>query len=129
MSKIPADLRYSKDHEWVRVEGDTAIVGITDYAQDSLGEVVYVELPPVGDEFEANEEIANIESVKAASAIINPITGTVDSVNEELESSPELINDDSYENHLYTLKDFDPEDVENMLDAAGYEAFLETLAE
>ena len=71
MSKIPADLRYSKDHEWVRVEGDTAIVGITDYAQDSLGEVVYVELPPVGDAFEANEEIANIESVKAASAIIN----------------------------------------------------------
>ena len=128
MSKIPADLRYSKDHEWVRVEGDTAIVGITDYAQDSLGEVVYVELPPVGDAFEANEEIANIESVKAASAIINPIAGTVDSVNEELDGSPELINEDSYENHLYTLKDFDPQEVDNLLDAAAYEAFLESLA-
>lgn len=127
MSKIPADLRYSKDHEWVRVEGDIAIVGITDYAQDSLGEVVYVELPPVGDTFEANEEIANIESVKAASAIINPITGTVDSVNEELDGSPELINEDSYENYLYTLKDFDPNKVDSLLDAAAYEAFLESL--
>ncbi len=127
MSKIPADLRYSKDHEWVRVEGDIAIVGITDYAQDSLGEVVYVELPPVGDTFEANEEIANIESVKAASAIINPITGTVDSVNEELDGSPELINEDSYENYHYTLKDFDPNKVDSLLDAAAYEAFLESL--
>ena len=96
MSKIPAELRYSKDHEWVRVEGDVVYVGITDYAQDSLGEVVYVELPPTGEQYAANEEIANIESVKAASAIYNPVAGTVDSVNDELDGSPELINEDPY---------------------------------
>ncbi len=127
MSKIPADLRYSKDHEWVRVEGDIAYVGITDYAQDTLGEVVYVEFPPVGDEFDANDEIANIESVKAASAIYNPIAGTVDSINDDLESSPELINEDSYANHLYTLKDFDVKALEELLDADAYAEFLKTL--
>lgn len=127
MSKIPSELRYSKDHEWVRIEGDLAYVGITDYAQDSLGEVVYVELPPVGDQFEADDEIANIESVKAASAIYNPVVGTVDSVNEELEASPELINEDSYAHHLYILKDFDVSAVDGLLDAAAYAEFLKTL--
>lgn len=127
MSRIPADLRYSKDHEWVRVEGDVAYVGITDYAQDTLGEVVYVELPAVGDSFEADEEIANIESVKAASAIYNPIAGTVAAVNKDLESSPELVNEDSYANYLYTLKDFDASVLEDLLDAKGYEAFIATL--
>lgn len=127
MSKIPSELRYSKDHEWVRVEGDLAYVGITDYAQDSLGEVVYVELPPVGDQFEADDEIANIESVKAASAIYNPVVGTVDSVNDELEASPELINEDSYAHHLYILKDFDVSAVDGLLDADAYAEFLKTL--
>lgn len=127
MSRIPADLRYSKDHEWVRVEGDVAYVGITDYAQDTLGEVVYVELPAVGDSFEEDEEIANIESVKAASAIYNPIAGTVAAVNKDLESSPELVNEDSYANYLYTLKDFDASVLEDLLDAKGYEAFIATL--
>jgi glycine cleavage system H protein len=127
MSRIPADLRYSKDHEWVRIEGDVAYVGITDYAQDTLGEVVYVELPAVGDSFEADEEIANIESVKAASAIYNPIAGTVAAVNKDLESSPELVNEDSYANYLYTLKDFDASVLEDLLDAKGYEAFIATL--
>lgn len=127
MSKIPSELRYSKDHEWVRIEGDLAYVGITDYAQDSLGEVVYVELPPVGDQFEADDEIANIESVKAASAIYNPVVGTVDSVNEELEASPELINEDSYAHHLYILKDFDSSAVDGLLDAAAYADYLKTL--
>ncbi|HCG64562.1 MAG: glycine cleavage system protein GcvH [Sphaerochaeta sp.] len=127
MSRIPSDLRYSKDHEWVRIEGNVAYVGITDYAQDTLGEVVYVELPSVGDSFEANEEIANIESVKAASAIYNPIAGTVAAVNKDLESSPESVNEDSYANYLYTLKDFEASALEDLLDAKGYEAFIATL--
>ena len=127
MSKIPSELQYSKDHEWVRIEGDLAYVGITDYAQDTLGEVVYVELPSVGEQFEANDEIANIESVKAASAIYNPIAGTVASVNEELDASPELINEDSYEHYLYTLKDFDASDLDSLLDYDAYGEFLKTL--
>ena len=127
MSKIPAELQYSKDHEWVRIDGDVLYVGITDYAQDSLGEVVYVELPPVGERFAADEEIANVESVKAASAIYNPVAGIVDTVNEELDGSPELINEDCYGNHLYTLKDFDAAHVGTLLDAAGYAEFLKTL--
>lgn len=129
MSKIVEELRYSKEHEWVRVEGEIVYVGISDYAQESLGEVVYVELPPVGERYEANEEIANVESVKAASAIYNPIAGTVASVNEELDGSPELINEDSYENYLYSLKDADLSQIENLLDAKAYAEFLETLDE
>ncbi|WP_422478381.1 glycine cleavage system protein GcvH [Pleomorphochaeta sp. DL1XJH-081] len=127
MSKIPSELRYSKDHEWVRIEGDLAYVGITDYAQDTLGEVVYVELPSVGEQFAANDEIANIESVKAASAIYNPIAGTVASLNEELDASPELINEDSYEHYLYTLKDFNASDLDDLLDSDAYGEFLKTL--
>jgi len=125
MSKIPAELRYSKDHEWVRVEGDRAIVGITDYAQDSLGEIVYVELPAVGETFAADEEIANIESVKAASAIYNPLAGAVAAVNEELDGSPELVNQDCYANHLYELADFDTSAFDELLDASAYQAWLD----
>src|SRR5690554_6856102 len=98
MGKIPTDLRYSKEHQWAKVDGDVVYVGITDYAQDSLGEVVYVELPPVGEFYEANEEISTVESVKAASSIYNPIAGTVATVNEELDDSPELMNEDCYAN-------------------------------
>ncbi|MCK9286187.1 MAG: glycine cleavage system protein GcvH [Sphaerochaetaceae bacterium] len=127
MSKIPTDLRYSKDHEWVRIVQDAALVGITDYAQDSLGEIVFVELPPVDEAYAADEEIANIESVKAASAIYNPIAGTVSAVNDELDGSPELINEDCYKHYLYQLKDFNKADVEALLDAKGYEEFLRTL--
>lgn len=128
MGSIPKDLRYSKDHEWVRVVGDKVVVGITDYAQNSLGEIVYVELPTVGDTFQADEEIANVESVKAASAIFNPVSGTVSEVNEKLEGAPELINEDCYANHLYTLSDFDTQDLTGLLDADGYAEYLKTLA-
>lgn len=128
MGSIPKDLRYSKDHEWVRVVGDRVVVGITDYAQDSLGEIVYVELPTVGDTFQADEEIANVESVKAASAIFNPVSGTVSEVNEKLDGAPELINEDCYANHLYTLSDFDTQDLDGLLDADGYAEYLKTLA-
>lgn len=127
MSKIPADLHYTKEHEWVRLEGELAVVGITDYAQDSLGEVVFVELPAVGDSYEANDEIANVESVKAASAIYNPITGVVAEINEDLDDQPELINEDSYQNYLYKLSDFDLNELEELLDAQDYATFLESL--
>lgn len=127
MSNIPADLRYSKDHEWVRLDGDLAYVGITDYAQDSLGEIVYVELPPVGESYETDEEIANVESVKTASAIYCPMAGTVAGVNEDLDGSPDLINEDSYTHYLFILEDFDEAEYENLLDASGYADFLKTL--
>ncbi len=127
MSSVPEELRYSKEHEWVRIEEDLAYVGITDYAQESLGEIVYVELPEIGDELEENQEIANIESVKAASEIYNPIHGTVDSVNEELTDAPELINEDSYAHHLYVLKDFEMSQFEQLLDASSYNEYLESL--
>lgn len=127
MSKIPADLRYSKDHEWIKIDGDNAYVGITDHAQSALGEIVYVELPPVGEHYDANEEIANIESVKAASAIYNPAAGTVAEVNEELDGSPELVNTDCYANHLYVLSEVSKADVDALLDAGAYEEYLKTL--
>ncbi|MDC7246088.1 MAG: glycine cleavage system protein GcvH [Sphaerochaetaceae bacterium] len=127
MSGIPGQLKYSKEHEWVRLDGNLAYVGITDYAQESLGEVVFVEFPEVGEQLEADQEIANIESVKAASAIYNPIRGTVDSVNEELTDAPELINEDCYAHHLYILKDFDMSQFEQLLDASSYIEYLETL--
>ena len=127
MSRIPVDLRYSKDHEWVRVADDVLTVGITDYAQAELGEIVYVELPPIGESFARQEEIANIESVKAASAIYNPVAGTVSAVNEALDGSPDLLNGDCYANYLYQLEDFDPTGLEDLLDAKGYGEFLNTL--
>jgi len=129
MSSIPAELRYSKDHEWVRIDGDLATVGITDYAQNSLGEIVYVELPPVGESFGADEEIANIESVKAASAIYNPVAGTVAAVNDALDGSPELVNEDCYSNHLYQLSDFDQAAVDALMDAAAYEVWVNQIKE
>ncbi|MFA5468677.1 MAG: glycine cleavage system protein GcvH [Sphaerochaetaceae bacterium] len=127
MSNIPNNLKYSKEHEWVRLEGDLAYVGITDYAQDTLGEIVYVELPPVGESYASGEEVANVESVKAASAIYNPISGTVAEVNEELDGSPDLINEDSYANYLYILNDFNADELENLLDAEGYAEYIATL--
>jgi len=125
MSKIIDGLLYTKDHEWLKVEGTEATVGITDYAQTSLGEIVYVELPVVDDEFSAKEEIANVESVKAASAIYSPVSGTVSEVNEELSDNPELINKDSYSNFIFKLKDIKME--EDLLDAEAYREFLKTL--
>jgi glycine cleavage system H protein len=127
MSTVLQGLRYSKDHEWVRIEGDKAYVGITDYAQDSLGEIVYVELPPLQERYGKDEEIANVESVKAASAIINPIAGEVVAVNEELDGSPELVNQDCYANHLYVLGSFEQADLDKLMDDRQYGTYLETL--
>ena len=123
MSKILADRMYSKDHEWVKLEDGFAVVGITDHAQEALGEIVYVELPELGDTFEAGEEVSNIESVKAASPILSPASGEICEVNEELEGSPELVNEDPYSAYIYKMKDAVL--ASDLLDAAAYEKFLE----
>ena len=125
MSRVLEGLKYSKDHEWVRISGDEATVGITDHAQDALGEIVFIELPEEGVVFSAGAEVADIESVKAASEIITPVGGRVSEVNGALEASPELLNEDCYENFIYRMKDIEvPAD---LLDAKGYEEYLKTL--
>ena len=120
----PADLKYSKSHEWVRVEGDEATVGITAFAQDSLGDITYVEAPAVDDEVSAESECGSIESVKAASDIVSPVSGTVVAVNEGLESAPEVINSDPY-GEGWIFKVTVSELSADLMDAAAYEAFCE----
>ncbi len=127
MSTILENLRYSQDHEWVRIDGEKAFVGITDHAQAELGEIVYVELPPVGERYEQGEEISTVESVKAASPIINPVEGVVSEVNEELDGSPELINEDCWANHLYVLSPFEQSQYDGLLSSEEYAAFLASL--
>ncbi len=127
MSTILENLRYSQDHEWVRIEAQKAYVGITDHAQSELGEIVYVELPPVGERYEQGEEISTVESVKAASAIINRIEGVVSEVNEELDGSPELINEDCWANHLYVLSPFEQSQYDGLLSSDEYAAYLSSL--
>ena len=124
MANVPEDLHYSKDHEWVRVEGNLAVVGITDYAQNSLGDVVYVELPKVGEEFAANESFGSVESVKAVSEMFSPVSGTVSEVNETLNDEPEKVNGDSYgEGWMIKVRMSSPLEVDSLLTAAEYEAF------
>src|SRR4029453_6939141 len=96
MANVPEDLHYSKDHEWVRVEGDQAVIGITDYAQNSLGDVVYVELPKSGEEFATNESFGSVESVKAVSEVFTPVSGAVVKINDSLADEPEQVNSDPY---------------------------------
>ena len=124
MSNVPEDLHYSKDHEWVRVEGDVAVIGITDYAQNSLGDVVYVELPKSGDTFAANESFGSVESVKAVSEVFCPISGSVAQVNESLNDEPEKVNSDPYgDGWMIRLKMESPGEVDSLLTAAEYEDF------
>jgi glycine cleavage system H protein len=124
MANIPDDLHYSKDHEWVRVEGNTAVVGVTDYAQDSLGDVVYVELPKVGDEFAANESFGSIESVKAVSEVFCPVSGEITGINEALADAPEKVNQDPYgEGWMIRVQLSKPGEVDSLLTAAEYEDF------
>ena len=117
----PKELSYAKTHEWVRKDGDTYIIGITDYAQHALGDVVFVNLPQEGDEVTAAESFGGVESVKAVSDIMSPVTGTICAVNEELADSPELLNSDPY--GAWIIKVQDVSDTEELLDAASYEAF------
>ena len=130
MANVPEDLHYSKDHEWVRVDGDQAIIGITDYAQNSLGDVVYVELPKAGEEFAANEPFGSVESVKAVSEVFTPIAGTVVTINEALADDPENVNSDPYgQGWMVRLKMSNPGEVDSLLTAAEYEDFTKAETE
>jgi glycine cleavage system H protein len=124
MANIPDDLHYSKDHEWVRVEGNTAVIGITDYAQDSLGDVVYVELPKPGEEFAANESFGSVESVKAVSEVFSPVSGAISGINEALADEPEKVNQDPYgQGWMIRVEMSKPGEVDSLLTAAEYEDF------
>lgn len=127
MSNIPSELRYATTHEWVRPEGDgTFTVGISDHAQELLGDMVFVELPDVGDKVNAGDDVAVAESVKAASDVYTPLTGEVVAVNEDLEDSPELVNSDAYgDGWMFRIKADDPSEVEGLLDAEGYESSID----
>ena len=117
----PADRRYTVEHEWIKLDGDTAVVGITNFAQDQLGDVVYVELPKVGDRIESMQPFGVIESVKTASDLFAPVSGTVTEVNSELESQPQLVNDSVYETGwLIKVKPDDPADVDKLLTSEQY---------
>ena len=118
---FPAELKYSKDHEWVKFEGDTAIIGISDFAQDALGDVVFVNLPAEGDAATAGEAFGDVESVKAVSDLVSPVSGTIVAVNEELADAPETLNSDPY--GAWIIKVEGVTDQEELLDAAAYEAF------
>ena len=122
---IKNDLRYAESHEWVSLEGDIATVGITDYAQHALGDIVYVDMPEVGDEVTAGEEFGAVESVKAASDLYSPVSGEVVEINEALEDEPGLINQDAFSNWIMKVKVSDPSEVEALLDAEAYAKICE----
>ena len=124
MANVPEDLHYSKDHEWIKVEGDVGTIGITDYAQNSLGDVVYVELPKVGDKFEAHESFGSVESVKAVSEIFTPVGGEIIAVNEALQDEAEKVNTDPYgDAWMIRIRMTNPGEVDSLLNAAEYEDF------
>ena len=123
--EIPKDLRYARTHEWVRVEGEVAYIGITDYAQEELGDIVYVEMPSPGDSYRKGEEAATIESVKAASAIYAPVDGKVEKTNPDLDGAPELINQKPYQAFIFAIRFSDPSALEELLDAEGYEKHVQ----
>lgn len=125
MSKILEDFRYAESHEWVKLEGDIATVGITDYAQHELGNIVYVDMPEVGDEVSQGEDFGAVESVKAASDLVSPVSGEVVEINEALEDEPELINQDAFANWIMKVKVSDPSEIDNLLDAASYAKICE----
>ncbi|MEL6893437.1 MAG: glycine cleavage system protein GcvH [Actinomycetota bacterium] len=123
---IPDDLRYSSDHEWVRRDGDTVTIGITDYAQDSLGDVVFVELPDVGTEVAANDSFTEVESTKSVSDIYAPVAGSISAVNDQLDDHPELLNSDPYgDGWICSITMSDPSQFDALLDADGYRSLTE----
>ena len=125
MAKTVEGLYYSESHEWVKVEGDVAVIGITDYAQHSMGDLSYVDMPEVDDELAAGDEFGAVESVKAASDLYSPVSGTVIEVNEELEDAPELLNEDAFENWIIKVQMSDEAELESLMDAAAYQALCE----
>ncbi|MBV9242490.1 MAG: glycine cleavage system protein GcvH [Acidobacteria bacterium] len=129
MANIPEDLRYSKDHEWVRVDGETATIGITDYAQHSLGDVVYIDMPRVGDKFGTHEAFGSVESVKAVSEIFTPVGGEVSEVNDGVNDTPEAVNNDPYNaGWMVKVKMDNPGEADAMMSAVEYEEYLEASA-
>lgn len=120
MSKVLESLRYSETHEWVKVEGDIAIVGVTDFAQSEMGDITYVDMPDVDDEVVKDEEFGALESVKASSDLICPVSGVVVENNEALEDAPELVNQDPYENWIIKVKMSDPEELNDLISAEEY---------
>jgi glycine cleavage system H protein len=126
LGMYPEDLKYSKDHTWVRVEDDEGTIGITDFAQESLGDIVFVDVPEEEDEFEAGDEIAEVESTKATSSVITPVSGSVIEVNEDIEDSPDTINESPYgDGWIVRIKLSDPSELKGLMDAAAYQKFLE----
>lgn len=120
----PANYRYTREHEWIEIDGKTGKIGITDYAQNSLGDIVFVESPKVGAAVKKNETFGSIESVKSVSDLFSPVTGTVTEVNEELTSAPEKINTDAHAAWIIKVELSDPSEVDSLLSAADYEKFI-----
>ena len=120
----PQDFRYTKEHEWVKVQGDTGTIGITDHAQESLGDIVFVELPKPGAEVTAGKSFGTVESVKAVSELYAPVSGTVTAINDELATSPEKINSDAHGSWMIKLKLKDPGEAGKLMNAADYEKFV-----
>ena len=125
MSKVLEGLLYSESHEWVKVDGNVATIGVSDFAQAEMGNITYVDLPEVDDEFEAGEEFGALESVKAASDLYCPVSGKVIEVNAEIDDAPELINEDAYANWIIKVELSDPSELEARLDAEGYKKLIE----
>ena len=120
MTKIVEGLLYSDSHEWVKVDGDVAIIGVTDYAQAEMGDITYVDLPEVDDEVSQGEDFGALESVKASSELYSPVSGTVIAVNEALEDAPELVNEDAFANWIIKVQMSDKAELESLMDAAAY---------
>ena len=125
MAKTIEGLYYSESHEYVRIEGEYGYIGITDYGQHALGNVVYVDMPEVDDEVEAGSEFGAVESVKAASDLNSPVSGTVVEVNDALDDTPELVNSDAFANWIIKVRLSDPSELDNLMDAKAYAAFCE----
>lgn len=123
--KVIPSLKYTDKHEWVRMDGEFAYIGITDYAQDQLGEVLFVEMPEVGDELTQGEEYGVVESSKVASDLVAPISGEVVEINDKLDDEPEYINEDAYDAWIVKIKVSDEDELENLLNSDGYESIIE----
>lgn len=125
MSKVIEGLLYSESHEWVKVEGDIAVIGVSDFAQKEMGDITYVDMPDVDDEVTAEEEFGALESVKASSDLISPVSGVVVENNEDLEDQPELINEDAYAGWIIKVKMSDPSELDSLMDAGAYKNLTE----
>jgi len=126
MSELPENLKYAKTHEWSKLEADNIVrIGISDFAQEELGDLVYIELPEVGKQFDAGAQCAVVESVKTASDLFSPVTGTVVAINEEIVDSPEQVNDEPYDTWLFCIKADNPAELDDLMDATAYQSMIE----